>query len=247
MNEFRKEDGCIIINVPYAEAYIPTSLFTDSKSSVAYFHGDAIRALGMFYMRFFKSDENVDRENTALRTFKYPNMIETRPTSYHKETLSFNGAEEEEVYVLQYYYDDIMCDARSEKHVLNCEAFMDALNKAKLPKSIGYEDVYFSWMKNFKINGIHPGTKAIIPQIIVAENTRYAKDETKPYRMYAAFAKELKPDDCVMVNMNAITANNSVLSGIGFERVKEKIATSVTMSMKNVEQNISPLEKVIIM
>lgn len=246
MNELRKEGECIYINTPYAEAYIPTSLFTETESSVAYFYGDAIKVLGMFHMRFFKSEEDAeDRDKHELRTLKYPNTIETHPTSYHIETLTLNGIEEE-CYVLSYYLDDVLMESKSVQNVLHCEAYMDALLKAKLPKSIDYQAILLNWVKNFKTNGIHPGTKAVTLQIIISENARYAGDLSLPYRKFAATADTIKPDDYVMVDMNAITANNSVLSGIGFERVKEKIATSITMSKSGKKQNISPLEKVIL-
>ena len=137
-------------------------------------------------------------------------------------------------------------ESKSVQNILNCEAYMDALLKAKLPESIDYQELCLNWIKNFKTNGVHPGTKAVTLQLIISENARYAKDQSMPYRRYAATAKEIKPEDYVMVNMNSITANNSVLSGIGFERVKEKLATSLTMSKTGAKQNVSPLEKVIL-
>ena len=52
MNEFRKEEENILINVPYAEAYIPLELFQDTKSSMSMIYGDGIITMGIFYMRF---------------------------------------------------------------------------------------------------------------------------------------------------------------------------------------------------
>ena len=60
----------IFINTPYAEAYIPDDLFDrpnedPSPSSLAYNTGESIVTIGIFYMRFFDSDENIKskREN----------------------------------------------------------------------------------------------------------------------------------------------------------------------------------------
>ena len=47
--------------------------------------------------------------------------------------------------------------------------------------------------------------------------------------------------------MNNVSANTSVLSGIGFERVKEKLATGITMSKTGAKQAVSPVEEVMIM
>lgn len=247
MNEFRIEGENVLVNVPYAEAYISTDLFTDAKSTVSMIYGEGIMTLGMFYMRFFKSEEEAEekRDSIPLRTFNYPSPIFTLPSSYDIETVVLNGVEEK-CYVLHYYMDDIMMESQTVQNILNCESFLDTLIKAKLPNSMDYQDIFLGWYENFKMNGFHPGTKAVILQIIIAENARYAKDTNIPFRKYAATAKDIKPSDYQLVNMNAITANSSVFAAIGFERVKEKLATSITMSKNNVKQSVSPLEKVIL-
>lgn len=247
MNEFRIEGENVLVNVPYAEAYISTSLFTDAKSTMSMIFGDGIMTFGMFYMRFFKSEEEAEekRESTPLETFQYPSPIFTLPTSYETRTLTLNGVEDE-CYVLRYYMDDIMMESQTVQNILNCEAYLDALIKAKFPDSLEYQDIFLNWYRNFKMNGFHPGTKAVILQVILAENARYAKDPTIPFRKYAAKHKDIKTSDYQLVNMNTIAANSSVFAAIGFERVKEKLATSITMSKNNVEQSISPLEKVIL-
>lgn len=252
MNEFRKEDKKVLINVPYAEAYLPVSLFSDNEkektsSSMAVFSGDGIQVLGFFYMRFFDSeDDATQRENYKLRTFAYPNKIETHPSDFEKMNLTLEGRTEL-YYVCKYYMDDVMMDMFNEKSVLNCEFYLDSFVKAKFPKSIGYQDILLNWLKNFQINDIDPGVKAIHLQIIIAENVRWVKDPTKPYRIYAATADSINPSDYVTYNMNNVAANNSVLNGLGFEHVSDKIGTGLMMSMKNIKQNVSPLEKVMLM
>lgn len=247
MNEFRLEDEKVLINVPYAEAYISASLFTDTKSTMSKIYGDGIITFGMFYMRFFKSEEEADekRDSVPLETFQYPNPIFTCPTEYEKKFITLKGIEEE-CYILKYYKDDIMMESQTVKNILNCEAYLNALIKAKIPDSIDYQDIFLNWYKNFKMNGFHPGTKAVILQLIIAESARYTEDLTVPFRKYAAKHKDLKTSDFKLVNMNTIAANSSVFAAIGFERVKEKLATSITMSKNDVEQSISPLEKVIL-
>lgn len=247
MNEFREEDGHILINVPYAEAYIPVDLFTNSESSIAYFSGDAIKTMGIFLMRFFNSeDEADDRDNKKLRTLRYPNMIETRPTTFEKMHLTLNGLEDD-YFVLMYNKDDILMESSSSKSILNCEAYLDALSKAKFPRTIDYQELLFMWLKNFKINAISPGTKAIIEQLIISELVRSTADPTKPYRKIAAKSDTINAEDYILFNMNNVSANTSVLSGIGFERVKEKLATGITMSKTGAKQSVSPVEQVMIM
>lgn len=247
MNEFRKEDKKVLINVPYAEAYLPVSLFTDSNSALASFIGNSIKVLGFFHMRFFDSeDESEDRDSKQLRTLAYPNSILTCPSSYDVMNLNIDNIEDK-YYVLHYYKDDVLMDALSEKTVLNCETYLDALIKAKLPRGLPYQDLLFNWIKNFKINDINPGVKAIVMQLIISANARYAKDPSIPYCKVAAKMDKLNPEDYILFNMNNIAASNSVLSGISFERVSEKLTTGITMSMTGAKQNVSPLEKVMLM
>lgn len=246
MNEFALDGDEVIINVPYAEAYIPAKLFTESESAIASFDGETVRVLGMFNMRFFDSEESADdRDSVKLETISYSDIITSHPTSYEKETLTLEGMTDD-FYVLKYYMGDIFMKQSSEANILNCEMFMDALLKAKLPRSLNYDTLPLAWLENFDRNGFDPGVNACVLQIIISENARYVGDQTQPFRKYAAYAEKIKPEDYIMVDFNAIAARNSVMSGIGFERVKEKLATSITMSKNNVQQNISPVEKVIL-
>ena len=75
-NELLNDGKYIFINTPYAEAYIPDELFDNlvdadepKASSLAYDTGEGIVTIGLFYMRFFDSAENVNslREKTAVQ------------------------------------------------------------------------------------------------------------------------------------------------------------------------------------
>ena len=189
MNEFALDGDDVIINVPCAEAYIPAKLFTESESAIASFDGDTVRILGMFNMRFFDSEESVDdRDSFKLETIAYSDIIASHPTSYEKETLTLEGITDE-FYVLKYYMGDIFMKQSSEANILNCEMFMDALLKAKLPRSLNYDTMPLAWLENFDRNGFDPGVNACVLQIIISENARYVGDQTQPFRKYAAYAE----------------------------------------------------------
>ena len=156
--ELLNDGKYIFIDTPYAEAYIPDDLFDrpnedPSPSSLAYNTGESIVTIGIFYMRFFDTDENTTalRDKTKVRTLTYPNKIETFPSgNTTRETLTINGVTD--VYrVLRYNKGDILMEATSKKSANNVEMFTKLVMAGKVPRSLSYDELYFTWKKNFEI------------------------------------------------------------------------------------------------
>ena len=90
-DEFISRDGSIIVNVDHAEAYIPMELFEEDKESKDIIHaaiattvGEGFRLIGTFNMRFSNQPGGDIRAN-KLRTFNYPNIIDTFPIATYTE------------------------------------------------------------------------------------------------------------------------------------------------------------------
>ena len=251
MKEFKKNGEYIVLDVPYAEAYIPSDIIGDitkGGNHVAYEYGDGFRSIGLFNIRFYKSDME-DRESTKLRTFNYPNMITMYPTDLSKtETLRLEPDMPEMKYrILKFYTGDIIMSTKIQKLSSNCESFMNMLIKGKLPKGISYIDLYFAWQKNFEINGINPGVPSIILQTIISENCRSKEDASVQFRKALNRSKTLNLTDYSVSNMVDICSNNSVMNALTFERFSDMLTYSLNMSKSGVKQNISPLEEVLTM
>lgn len=245
MKYFEKDKENIYINVPYAEAYIPESLFGDptKDATIASEYSDGIKTIGMFYMIFFDSDEDIDR-NKPSYTFNYPNTIISYPSEYATETLTINGITDR-YRVLKYYQGDILMNSFIKQDSENCEMFLKLLTSGKMPK-IDYDDLLTAWIKNFQINGINPEVPSVIMQIIISEMCRYTDDPTKQFRKVAG-KKKMGINDYTLMSMNAVSAYSSVMSALTFERFSDKLTTSLTMTLLNKEQNKSPIEKVLSM
>ena len=236
----------IIVNVPYAEAYIPHDLVGDpSKGNpVAYEYGEGIRTIGLFNIRFF-SGEDEDREKPKLRLFKYPNEIIMYPSDRETKILKLDKNLQEEKYlILKFFQGDIIMAANIEKKSQKCEAFMNQLIMGKLPKGLRYDDLYFSWEKNFKINGVDPGVPAISKQMIIAENCRVNGDPSKQFWKIVN-NPGVTMYDYKVHNMVDICANSSVLNALIFERFGDMVTSSLNMTKEGVKQNTSPLEEVL--
>lgn len=254
MNEFRKENGKIVLNVPYAEAYLPASLVSSdplvektigkSNSTVAILYGEGFQTLGLFNMRFYKSDSE-DRESAKLRTLNYPNTIITLPSNYYRETLKLTpDAEEEKYYVLQYYQGDIIMDSSIPKRSSNCEDFLDILVSGKIPYGISIWDLYFAWKRNFDSNGVDPDVPGVTLQMMISDLARLRDDPSEQFRRQLGKGG-VDPTNYRVYNMVNIAANNSVLTALSFQRFGYMLTTSLNMTKSGKAQVKSPLEEVL--
>ena len=243
----------IFINTPYAEAYIPDELFDNpnedpSPSSLAYNTGESIVTIGIFYMRFFDSDENVksQRDKVKVRTLSYPNKIETFPSgNTTKETLEINGTVD--VYrVFRYYQGDILMAASSQKSANNVEMFTKLVMSGKVPNSLSYDELYFTWKKNFEINAVNAAIPPVLLQAIISKVCRNPENTGEEFRKLVG-QKKVNPYNYLMLSMNQISAYSSVMTSMAFERFSEKLTTSLIMTKEGTPQEKSPIEQVITM
>lgn len=245
---FFTEDERIYVNAPYMEGYIPKRLFKDNdgESTIACYYGEGIKTIGIFAVRVFTS-EDMPRDKVELRTFAYPNPIETYPSEITEEKLQLFPSDKGEVYVvLKYHKGDLMMDELTKKDTLNCEKFINMVTKGKLSQSIPYDVAEQLWMSNMSINGFDPGVPGIVPQLILSEMYRNPSNPIEQFRKIAS-NKGVTMRDGIWYNMNEVSAFTNVLSALSFERISDKITTSINMTKSGVKQNRSPVEKVLTM
>ena len=251
--ELLNDGKYIFINTPYAEAYIADELFDSatedpSPSSLAYNNGDSIVTLGIFYMRFFDTDEDTSklREKTKVRTLTYPNKIETFPTGQMtRETLTINGITDK-YRVLRYYKGDILMSAASQKSANNVELFTKLVMAGKVPRSLSYDELYFTWKKNFEINAVNAAIPPVLIQAIISKVCRNPDNTSQEFRKLTG-VKKVDPHNYIMLSMNQISAYSSVMTSMAFERFAEKLTTSLIMTKEGTQQERSPIEQVITM
>ncbi len=243
----------IFINTEYAEAYIPDDLFDrpnedPSPSSLAYNTGESIVTIGIFYMRFFDKEENVasQRDKVKVRTLSYPNKIETFPSgNTTRETLTINGVTD--VYrVLKYNKGDVLMEASSKKSANNVEMFTKLVMAGKVPRSLSYDELFFTWKKNFEINSVNAAIPPVLLQAIISKVCRNPKNTGEEFRKLAGKGK-VDPYDYIMLSMNQVSAYSSVMTSMAFERFAEKLTTSLIMTKEGTPQEKSPIEQVITM
>lgn len=247
--ELTSDGRYIYTNTAMTEIYVPEEIVEspDDKvkpSSIAYEYGDGFVIFGICYIRFFKS-EDMDRDAVQPKTLMYPNLIMTSPSESVKNVkLTINGIEDK-YRVLKYYHGDVLMEASSRKSATNCEAFIKLLSAGKLPRSLRYDDVYAAWMDNYKINGMTPNVPAVMLQAIIAEMYRDPTDLSRQFSKVIGENPKVDPRAYIPLNMNAVSSYSSVASGMSFERMSEKITTSLVMTKDGTPQKPSPIEKVL--
>lgn len=237
----------ILIDAPYVEIYIRDALFGDPSkaATVACEYADGIKSVGIFNIRIFDS-ENQNRNEPKLRTFNYPNTIITYPTEVTTETIDVGG-DVGKFRILKYYKGDVLMSSQNKQGSDNCEFFLNLLISGKIPHGISYDDVVVAWIQNFKINSVNPGVPYVTLQVIISEMYRYSKDPVKQFRKVAGTGDAAYSNDYISVNMNEVSSYSSVMSALTFERFSDKLTTSINMTKSGVQQNKSPVERLLSM
>jgi hypothetical protein len=245
MNEFIKRDGKIILNVDHMDAYIPLDMFSsdESKSAIAAEYGEGFKILGIFNVRLFMTPDQSEKD-APLRTFNYPNMIETYPSSFTNRKLDLTG-EEMPYKVLHYTQGDVVMPASMPKSANNCTKFLNTLTAGKLPNTMPYSDIIVAWHKNMDTNGITPPIPSMYMQAIVAEKCRSRKDPSLSFRK--VYGKNMSSNEYIMTNMRGTAAYSSVFASQTFEHMGRMFGTSVNMTRRDIPQNVSPIEKTLYM
>ena len=127
-------------------------------------------------------------------------------------------------------------EAKSKRSYINTEMFTKLVMAGKLPSSLTYDDLYFSWLRCFQINDISTGIPPVLQQGIISEMARNPDNPAEQFRKIAGKQK-VDPHGYQMFSMNQVSAYSSVMSSMSFERYAEKLTTSLIMTKEGIEQN----------
>ena len=83
-------------------------------------------------------------------------------------------------------------------------------------------------------------------QLIIAEQARWAKDPTIPFRKkIGKMDGKVKETDYTLANMRAVASYNSTFAAMTFEDISQMLCSSINMTRQKRPQNKSPIEKVL--
>ena len=239
LKDFLLDNGeYLICKAQYIEFYIPRIF---EEQNLASDEGDSYKLFGVVNFRVFNNDKPGQLETLNLPCFisLFPEDKEIRNNYELVSGITDNYL------IIRVYKDGIVMRNNTQPNASSAELFVQLLFSGKIPKTVEYSAVRKVWQKNIDINDAPLGVSSKELEMIIAEIYRYSKDPNKRYGEILANNPNVKQYEYITANMREICGRNSVLGGLTFEDFDAMATTSLNMINKNVEQNISPVEKII--
>lgn len=227
----------------YMEVYLPKFYF---EKGIATTKGVEIETLGIFNFKVFSSEEK--KENSPVRTYSFPSIISTKPSSSYNANIPklVEEADESEFTVLKYYKGDVfITNVNTTQKSDNVQMFIDLLNAGKLPKTIPYDKILELEIINTSFNGVNLKVPGTVMELIISEIYRDKQDLTKPFRLRAGSGQKVSMYDYKAINMKSIPTFNSTFTAVTFEDIDYNLTASVNKTRQGKKELVSPIEKTI--
>lgn len=224
------------------EIYIPKSFF-DNK--MAMYIGDKIESIALF--NFIVYDDENDRmdKSGSLYSFELPmNITFQYQEHFTKNDIKGKFPDRYEVFVLR--TGDMFVDNKSkEKSSSNTKNFVFNLNSGKIPSTLSYDEVLYTFLKSMELNNVDLGNPSVIYEAIISELYRYKNDEKIPFRIALNNNNNLTLYDYQAINVKNLPAIKGTFQALMFEDIKQSILNSILKSKQGEEESETPVEKVI--
>lgn len=229
------KDGKIYCN-DYMEIYIPMSYF-DQKIAVN--KGASIETIGILYARSYPNGNE-----GPIKFFNAPVVINLMVYEFRQTTIALNGMHLD-VMALEYLKDAYVLHQTVQKGREVAEAFLTSILNGKLPKTIHYTKCIDLWWKNLEISGVSFNVPSKIYEMIIASIYRSPNNPKDRYGQY--YGRQSNPTglDYKTGNVRNVVKDLSTFSGMVFEDIGTMITNGINNSIDDVEEPISPLEKII--
>lgn len=221
----------------YMELYIPMVFFDDGIASNK---GATIETLGLLYTRGYEGGSP-----GPIRFFNIPTVINVNMYDFKQETIKLPNGKSLDVMTLSYMKDSCVMHQTVTKGREVAEQFLAMMLNGKLPKTLDYRRIINLWWKNLEISGVSFKVPSKIYEMIIASIYRSPSDPKERYGQY--FGRQSNPSgfDYKTGNVRAVVKELSTFSGMVFEDIGTMISHGISNSLDNVEEPVSPLEKII--
>jgi hypothetical protein len=221
----------------YIEIYIPTEYFDNNNFAII--EGSTVETLGIVYIREYK-----DGKEQELKFLNIPTSIKLMLYENEQEEIKVRN-KPLKVLTLKYLKDSYVLNQSITRDKKIAERFLNLILMGKLPKTIAYPDVINLWLKNLEISGVDFKVPIKIYEMIIANIYRNANNMKE--RFGQVYGKQTNPTGYGYAtgNVRDIVENLSTFSGFIYEDINRMITSGINNSLDNVEEQQSPLEKII--
>lgn len=229
------KDGKIYCN-EYMEIYIPMSYF---EEKIAMNTGSSIETIGILYAKTFPNGKE-----GSIQFFNAPVVVNLMIYEFKQETIKLNGSMLD-VMTLEYLKDSYVLHQTVQKGREVAEAFLASILNGKLPKTLNYTKIIDLWWRNLEISGISFNVPSKIYEMIIATIYRSPNNPKDRYGQY--YGRQSNPNgyDYKTGNVRSVVKDLSTFSGMVFEDIGTMISNGINNSIDNIEEPVSPLEKII--
>jgi len=226
------KDGKVLAK-QYLEILIPMIYFEDG---FALNKGIAVEAFGIAFIRSNKDSD--------IHLLNVPTVIEFKLYDYEFDSVRIHGVSMQ-CMIMKYMKDAYVFHQTIPKEGTTAGAFLNYVLSGKLPKSINYNKLIDIWWKNLEISGFNYRVPSKILEMILANMYRDKSNFKRRYGQY--YGKQSHPTgfDYDTGNVRDIVEGLSTFSGIVYEDINRMITSGLNNTLEGVEEQISPLEKII--
>lgn len=220
----------------YLEVYIPKDYF---DSGIATNHGATVETFGIGSCRIFKGDEPGE-----MQLFDVPVNTELTVYNTRNDTIQIKDRMID-VLCLEYLPKSEVMHQSLPKGREVSNAFLSAVLAGKLPSSINYADTINMWWENLEIAGISYKVPATIYEMILASTYRNPNNPKERYGQLYGRQDNPTGYDYETANVRNVVKQLSTFSGMVFEDMGSMVSSGILNAENNVEEPVSPLEKII--
>jgi len=235
MDELYAEEGKIKCK-NYFEVYIPKAYFL---GGIAVNLGASIETFGVVFAR-----ETVNGTDKKIKMFNAPTFINFMVYEMEDGTITING-EKMEVLILKYLPKSYVMHQTVPNGREIGEAYINMVLGGKIPTCIKYDELINLWWKNLEIAGVNYKVPSKIYEMILAAMYRNKNNKKERYGEYYGKSITATGYDYATDNVRSIVKNLSTFSGIVYEDIGSMVTHGIINSETGVEEDISPLEKII--
>lgn len=220
----------------YFEIYIPLEYF-DNKTAVN--RGPNIETFGIVFCRAFPNGKA-----GPVRLFNLPITTNFMVYDSAEDSIEVNG-HNIPVFTLKYLKDSYILHQTVPNGRDIANNFLDILLAGKLPKTINYNKLMSVWWRNLEISGISYKVPSKIFEMVVSAIYRNPNNPKQRYGQL--YGKQSNPSglDYKTGNVRSVVKDLSTFSGMVFEDMGAMISNGINNSLDNIEEPVSPLEKII--
>ena len=202
----------------------------------------------VFCIENLAKEFNINAEK-VYKALKESNIIDEyivpEYESLHTQSKEYIVNDIIDVMTLEYLKDSYVLHQTIAKGRDVANAFLNMMLAGKLPTTLNYTKIIDIWWKNLEISGVSYKVPSKIFEMIIATIYRNSHNTKERYGQY--YGKQTNPSgyDYTTGNVRDVVKDLSTFSGMVFEDIGTMISNGINNSIDNIDEPISPLEKII--